>query len=62
MIIDTQFNKKDSKLIVSYVKDDGTVDLRNYYQPDCYNQVQTRDSDPLKHPTYTTQDKYPVKK
>jgi len=31
MIIDTQFNKKDSKLIVSYVKYDGTVDLRNYY-------------------------------
>ncbi len=60
MLIDYEY--KNKQLIVSYVDDTGDTKLKYINWTNPYNWVECSSYDSQKHPTYTTWDKFPVKK
>lgn len=62
MLVDTEYNFKTKKLLVSYVDTDGEIKVKyiNWENPTKY--VVCDESDPDKDPQYTTWDKKPIKK
>lgn len=60
MIVDYEFNNKTKNLIISYINGDGQIKLKYFpWHPTKF--IQTSESDPEKHPTFTTWDGRSVK-